>query len=431
MANPRDDKLQTIAVVAEAQAVTIGHTGTGYTVKNTGRNSIFYRKNDLAVTFAGTAAVLTADPFFMAELKPGKILFAHNETIAVVCATGQVSTLSVSPYQAGSDTIENLQIERHLEIEDVNGADIADWDKDSDLAALASSVKHIPHNDHTTSIQIEKTATAGATALMSRADINVDASAFEGPIDVSWAVNGTNWTGVAYVVLRLGTTASHYNEWKFDPEDFATDKWTKLSSAFIDSTQTGNGLNMAAITYIALGVQMDTSGTTTAAAIQFDFVHFLSAPFFTPGTAIVVDAGNVANTVRVAKFGSPSNATVATDVGASSDGTLRTVSASDDPAVANLDKLTPTGAAALNTAVTTGVGTIDTITLTANTIYVIIKFDTAGHYATPGTSPPTTLYGGEYLPNITYRIDTFKTTNLYVESAGAAGAFHATCYTHA
>lgn len=91
----------------------------------------------------------------------------------------------------------------------------------------------------------------------------------------------------------------------------------------------------------------------------------------------------------------------------------------------------PTGATALNTAATTGVGTVDVITLTANTIYVDIMFDTAAHYATPGASPPTTLYGSEYQPGITYRIQTFKTTNLYVESVGAAGAYHVTCYTKA
>jgi len=97
----------------------------------------------------------------------------------------------------------------------------------------------------------------------------------------------------------------------------------------------------------------------------------------------------------------------------------------------NLDKLAATGAEALASAATTGVGTVDVITLTADTIYVDITFDTAWHYATPGESPPTTLYGAKYAPGITVRLQTFKATNLYVESVGAAGAYHVTCYTHA
>ena len=96
---------------------------------------------------------------------------------------------------------------------------------------------------------------------------------------------------------------------------------------------------------------------------------------------------------------------------------------------ASLAAQIPTGSTALNTAATIGVGTVDVITLTANTIYIDIKFDTVGHYATPGVAPPTTLYGAEYLPGITYRIHTFKTTNLYVESVAGAGVYHATCYT--
>jgi len=105
----------------------------------------------------------------------------------------------------------------------------------------------------------------------------------------------------------------------------------------------------------------------------------------------------------------------------------------DAPATTNalLGSLVPTGATALVSAATTGVGTVDVITLTANTIYVDISFDTAAHYATPGASPPTTLYGAPYQPGITYRLQPFKTTNLYVESVGAAGAYHATCYTRA
>ena len=93
--------------------------------------------------------------------------------------------------------------------------------------------------------------------------------------------------------------------------------------------------------------------------------------------------------------------------------------------------LAPTGATALATAATTGVGTVDTITLTADTIYVDIQFDTAAHYATPGTSAPGTTEGCKYAPGITYRIYTYGATNLYVESAGAAGNYYATCYTHA
>lgn len=333
-----------------------------FTFLNDGGGSVFVRQQDGGRTFAGTAAEINA--LGGGEIKAGGNLTVKGVAWDYVCGsdTGLTATVRVLPGVVGSnfyadvnmganvgllDTAENeidpaiksIQLERHLEIEGVNGADILDWDKHVDLATLASSVLHIPHNDHTTSIQIEKTGATVKTALMSRDDIAVDASGFEGPLQLSWAVRGTNWTGVDYIVLRIGTGASHYMEWKVDPADFSTTNWVKLASAFIDATQTGTGLDMSAITYIALGVEMSAAGTATAAAIQFDFVHFLSAPYATPSTAIVIDVGNVSNTVRVQKFGLPSNANVATDAGASNSGTQRTISATDDPGVVDLAAL--------------------------------------------------------------------------------------------
>jgi len=301
MASPTDDKLQTIAVTAGVQNFTAGFAGTPYTAKNTGDSSIFYRQKDPAITFAGTAAVLKATPFFMAELKPGKLFYVEGATVAVVCATGKTSTLSVSPYQAGSDTTSDLQIERYLHIDLLDGADIANWDfvgVHADQEAIASSVVHIPHEDKTTSIEIDKSAATEAAGYIAKT-IAVNAGDFMGPTLIEWAVKTTDWSNIAYVVLRLGTSSAHYAEWLIDPEAFSTTAWTRIASTLTEATQTGNGLDMSNITYLALGIQMD-GVQATAAAIQFEEVRVISAPTGSLSAPISVEAGNVANTVRMA-----------------------------------------------------------------------------------------------------------------------------------
>jgi len=278
---------------------------------------------------------------------------------------------------------------------------------------------------NTTSIEIDKTGTTAATVLMAKI-IAVNASAFEGPLQLAWGVCAADWTNVAYVINRLGTDASNYNEWKLDPADFSTTGWTRIASSFIESTQTGNGLNMSDITYLALGVQMDGAANTTAAPIQFDFVHLLSAPFATPGSAITVDAGNVANVVRMLKLGIPSNANVATGAGDADSGTQRQLAANDDPGVALLGKMYPNGSEA-NADSAAGNGSWTAVTLAAGTVYADVTCAGKTRIAAPD-STPSGAKANEYQPNITVRLAT-PFGKLWAYGVGAAHAITTTSFT--
>lgn len=227
------------------------------------------------------------------------------------------------------ETSTALQIERYLEVHILNGADAGNWVAGTDAANVESSTQHIPHSGKLTCIEMDKTGGTQVEAIMSRVIASVDASAFQGPVLLEWAVKHGNYTNVANIILRVGTDANNYHEWKIDPVDFETSQWVEIGSVLHHGIQTGTGLDMSDIDYLALGVEMDAAANTIA-DVQFEAVTIVSAPITTSGVAVTVDPGDIGNTVRVTSVGNPSGGQWPKNSGNKDGATPRVVVATDD-----------------------------------------------------------------------------------------------------
>ena len=267
-------------------------------------------------------------------------------------AAGASGTVSAKMRRLTTDTdaIVATNIERYLEVDEVRGSDIGNWVAGTDVANIESTPQHIPHEDKTASIEMDKTGGTVTVALMSKT-IVIDASAYEGPTILEWAVKHGNYTNVAKIVLRIGTDSSNYHEYSIDPVDFSLGVWSRIASPLSQAaSQTGTGLNMSNIDYLALGVEMDAAANTIA-DVQFDEVRFLSAPESTAAPVADVTSIDIGATVRVTKVGTSSGSNWPKDAGAVTNGTPRMTLASDDPAVALLDAAIGAEGAALGSGV--------------------------------------------------------------------------------
>lgn len=72
-------------------------------------------------------------------------------------------------------------------------------------------------------------------------------------------------TNVAYAFIRLGTSVSHYNEWRLADTAITQAIWQPFSVT-LASTQvaiTGNGWTPSAVTYIVVGVMFDAEANAS------------------------------------------------------------------------------------------------------------------------------------------------------------------------
>ena len=247
-------------------------------------------------------------------------------TATKVLATQNVDAFGEVMAAADLVSVRDTNIERYLEIDEVEGSDIGNWVAGTDVANIALSTEHIPHEGKADCIEMDKTGGTQTTAIMSKT-IAVDGSAFEGPTLLEMAVKHGNYTNVASIICRLGTDGSNYHEYAIDPVDFATGEWVRIEFNVWAGLQTGTGLDMSTITYIALGVVMDAAANTIA-DVQFEEVRFLSAPAVSSApVAITNDIGAV---TRVTKVGSAAGPVWPKDSGNKDAGTPRVVIATDD-----------------------------------------------------------------------------------------------------
>ncbi len=296
-----DPGIQTLAVRTDARASLADTTGDYAPLQLTVTGDLRTRDDDLITRMGATGAAADDDGVQSAQLR----------------------------------YLADTQIERYFEVDEVSGADIGDWVAGTDVANIASSTAHIPHETKTTCIEMDKTGGTQVLAIMSRVLASLDATAFEGTTVIEWAVKHDNYTNVALINLRVGTDASNYHEWTIDPENFELSAWNRIMSPVHAGLQVGTGLDMADIDYIALGVTMDAAANTVA-DVQFEEVRLLSAPVSTPGSALTIDPGDVGNTVRVTKVGSAAGANWPKDAGNVDNGTPRVTIATDDVNLAAL-----------------------------------------------------------------------------------------------
>ena len=94
------------------------------------------------------------------------------------------------------------------------------------------------------------------------------------PVSVQTWVNIPDLADVVNVVLRLGTDASNYNEWRRSVSGHTAGAWERVVFQLNESAQgsTGSGWDPASVTYIAVGVQF-TAETDTLTDILWDAIY--------------------------------------------------------------------------------------------------------------------------------------------------------------
>lgn len=244
--------------------------------------------------------------------------------------------------QASSDKIRDdialmklTQIERYLEIEELNSTD--SWVAIGEGTGIVTSTIHVPHQGNSVSLEMDKSTTGSTTGGYGKT-ISIDASNFPGPSILNWHIYNTDFAtpNLDYAFLRLGTDLNNYVEYQIAQDDLISGHWNTISRLLTDYiSQTGTGLDLSAITYIAFGVVMDGAGDTIA-DVLFDEVHILSAPHTVPIAGEAVISTDPAKNINVQRMGNKTVTTGSGNVGTGSSATQRTTLADDDPAVAGI-----------------------------------------------------------------------------------------------
>ena len=149
----------------------------------------------------------------------------------------------------------------------------------NDTVNLATTVRHVYG---TTAMEFDKANGADNTKLAAAyitktTDIpKLDTYDMQDELRLLVYVSAT--TAVDYIFVRLGTSATAYVEYQYDERDITAGKFTCCRwhlSGF--ASQTGNGMNLASVPYIVVGVAFDAE-TDTLADIAVQRLEIVQAP---------------------------------------------------------------------------------------------------------------------------------------------------------
>lgn len=218
----------------------------------------------------------------------------------------------------------------HIAIDQLSAT--ASWAASTDAAGIAQESDHVPTHGVTNSLSIDKTGTSVPEASYGKTlGATVDGSVLGGDSTATFYVRHANYTNVNAVFIRIGTDASNYMEFAVDPSELSTTLWSQIVVPLHEGTQTGTGLDLANIDYVAFGVTMTANGNTIS-DVFFNAIELHSVG----ATELTVTSDVTSSNVRVSKMGAVANQNVATGAGAVTTGVQRTTLASDDPAVVSL-----------------------------------------------------------------------------------------------
>jgi len=244
--------------------------------------------------------------------------------------------------EATQQEVLDTQIERYLELDRCTA--IAGWSAILDAAAIATTINHVPHEDKMLSLTFNKAGGTNVVSGIQKTLATIDASAFEGQTLMTGRIYFTSLTDVDYAFLRLGTDNSNYAEWRAGADLLTAGVFNHVQTeAHQLTSNVGTGCNFSAITYVAFGFATNLAADTLNGTI-LDYLNLLSLPSVNAAIGVDVIAGNTPASVRVQKFGTPNNANVTTNNGASSSGTLRVTLASDGTGLTNVTPPDPGGA---------------------------------------------------------------------------------------
>ena len=232
--------------------------------------------------------------------------------------------------------ILRTQAQQHRDIDDFDAT--TGWAGQNDATSDVTSDAN--HAFGTQSLSFNKIDGSGFTsAIVEKTITSVDVSPYHkggGLYVMSMYVSDT--AEVDYAFLRLGTDSDNYNEWQVDADALDSGEWNSITfpiAAPKFSANTGTGCDTTAITYAAVGIEMDAEGDELR-GILVDHLAINTGLRVT--TSIDTEVTSVVNTanVNLLKVG---NKVVDKDAGAVGDGTQRVTLGSDDPAVASLDNV--------------------------------------------------------------------------------------------
>jgi len=134
---------------------------------------------------------------------------------------------------------------------------------------------------------------------------------------------------VRHVIVRLGTDAANYNSWSASIADSSAvaGVWQTFRSPIGNSdASVGNGWNLSAITYFAVGLELDNVNSVIAGVV-IDSLHVIGGQIHASDVHSEISTVVSTNKVDLTKIGGRN---VETDRGVSTPATLRVAIASDD-----------------------------------------------------------------------------------------------------
>ena len=140
---------------------------------------------------------------------------------------------------------------------------------------LTTTKKHALGTD---ALTFDKVVGAAATvfAIIDKTVTTVDLGSVSPHDIIQLVCYVPNIDDLSYVLVRLGTDASNYNEWRIPDTALTADEFLILAFNIGDVDHggiTGNGWNPASISYIAVGAAFDAAGDTLAGLI-FDELSY-------------------------------------------------------------------------------------------------------------------------------------------------------------
>lgn len=271
------------------------------------------------------------------------------------------------------------------------------------------------------------------TAFISKTLSSFDASAYGSAAWCMMWVYLPSLTNVSNVFARMGTDSSNYMQWDFSVTELAVG-WNQLQASISTPTsQTGDGYNLAAVSYIAVGCTFDGAGNTLTGIIVGGATLIRTVEFPT-GVETVVTSANV-NVLKIG--GSP----IDKDAGNASVGSQRVVIATDDINLAAIK----TGVETLDNIVSGNEAQVDVVTMpqptppsaivafatdipnagtrvqlgsnVVNGVVIQAKSTNTGVIYVGGSDVSSTVFGAELQPGQSVGLAIDNTNKIYVDTA--------------
>lgn len=135
----------------------------------------------------------------------------------------------------------------------------AGWSASAGADNLTTSTDH--RGAGTYALEFDKIA-GNAVAMISKTVTSFDMSKYSDHAIGLCHMYISSLTNVANCFVRIGTDASNYCEWQF-ADTLLSEGWNQLQENItMPTSQTGNGYNLSAITYLAFGVTFDDAANT-------------------------------------------------------------------------------------------------------------------------------------------------------------------------